>query len=229
MTDTTEPEQEAPVNALIQDVTREDLDSDIEWWFVQYLIELYNEGVVLDAEYNTIPMPLSDPVKHRYIEIMKSKQKAGGTRQMLNANSYKPDFNITFNPQWKDLIYSRFLDGFQFTKQKIPFISYSPSKDACIIELKGDWTKPSELAQTNLKRAWTFDKYQYHIQLIRAPKIFEETFYPQAFLDHPDHIYKVNNAKKKRKKGDSKYPKARTMKQYLDSLEQFRSKPMKSA
>jgi len=60
--------------------------------------------------------------------------------------------------------------------------------------------------------------------MIRVPKIFEETFYPKGFLEDPEHIYKRDNSKRGIKKGDSKYPEAKTIDQYIKEISIYKTK-----
>lgn len=215
--------EEAPDVIDVREATREDVDSNEEWWMVGYLNELIEQGVVEAADKSNIRIPLSYKVRHKYTEIKKTKTKAR-EMHLFKETAYTPDFNIYWNPEWVNVIYMPLMQGERYTDQKIPFLSVEPLSPGTCLEVKGSFTKPDELATTNMKRKWVFQTQQIFVQLIRVPDIFEETFYPKAFLEDPNNIYKKDNKPRGIKKGDSKFPGVKTVEQYVSEISVFKSK-----
>jgi len=192
------------------------LDSWEEWWFVCYLKELKEAGVILDADKNTEPLDLSNPVRHSYTKMMKTKTKAM-VQHLMNPHTYTHDFNIKWNHEWQNKIFSIINSGKQFGKTKPPFLTFSGKFTASMIEVKGGYTKTDELQRTNMKRSWLFDKRQMFVQMVKVPVIFEKTFTPKAYMDYM--VYKRPNKNKGIKPGDSrlKYT-PKTCEEYLALL-----------
>lgn len=219
-----EPQGEAPNTIDVIGITREQVESDEEWWFAMWCQEALKAGLLEVAEKNLNPIQLSFPVRHQYKEIKKTKKKAR-EMSLFNDTVYTNDFNLYFNPEWENVFYMKLMFGERHQDQKkIPFITVTPTLPGTAIEIKADYTKPSELQIVNLKRKWIMQQHQWFIQLVRVPTIFEETFYPKAFLDHPDHIYKRDNKPRGIKKGDSKFPEAKTVDKYIKEISVFKDK-----
>ena len=97
----------------ILDLTRDDYDSDEEFFFAEYLKELIEADIVVEARFNKLSIDLSDPVKHRYSEIMKTKEK-DKTQHLFSEHVYTPDFDIHFNTEYENIFYSRLFAGVRF-------------------------------------------------------------------------------------------------------------------
>jgi len=155
------PEQgEAPKVIDVFTVTREEVDSQEEWWFVLYLRELIEAGIVERADKNHEPIRLSYKVKHRYQEIKKTKTKSREQHLMEEA-FYTPDFNVYFMPDWENVFYHKLNFGMRHTDQKVPFITLDPMLPGTAVEIKADFTKADELQSTNLKRKWVFNNTMF--------------------------------------------------------------------
>ena len=214
-------EEEAPKVIDVREATREDVDSNEEWWMVGYLKELIEQGVAEAADKSQIKIPLSYLVKHRYNEIKKTKSKAR-EQHLFGETIYTPDFNIYWNPEWANVIYMPLMQGERYSDQKIPFLSVEPLSPGTCLEVKGSFTKADELMSTNLRRKWVFQTQQIFIQMIRVPDIFETTFYPKAFLEDPANIYQRDNKPRGIKKGDTKFPNVKKVKQYIKEISVFK-------
>lgn len=193
------------------------LDSWEEWYFVCYLKELINSGIALDADKNERPIVLFRKMTHASTVHMKTKQDVK-FRHLLNGHEYKPDFNINWNPKYKDLFFSLLNSGQHKHKHKIPFISSMGNYHSSIIEVKGGFTQVDQMHKTNMNIKWVYDQAQMYIQLVKVPKIFEETFTPKEYMK--DMVYKVGNKNEGIKKGDSRIKfNARTIEEYMEYLE----------
>lgn len=200
------------------------VDSWEEWWFVCYLKELKEAGVIEDADKNTEPLDLSNPVRHTFTKYLKTKTKVE-LRHLVDPYNYTHDFNIKWNHEWKDKIFSIINAGKQYGKIKCPFLTFSGKYMASMIEVKADFTQADNLWKTNLKRAWLFEMRQMYVQLVKIPKLFQETFTPKAYMDYM--VYKRPNKNKGIKAGDSRLKyKVLTCEEYLDKLESDTIKPV---
>jgi len=187
------------------------LDSWEEWWFVCYLKELKEAGVLLDADKNAEPLGLSSPIRHNFTKMMKTKTKAM-VRHLANPFTYEHDFNIKWNVEWIDKFYTVINVGKQYGKIKAPFITFSGKFDASLVEIKGDYTPAQELWKTNLKIAWLYEMRQMYVQMVRVPKMFKDTFTPEAYVEHMKYVIKS-------KRGQSKLKyKPITCAEYLNKL-----------
>lgn len=210
--ETVEEEVFVSKNIPLEKITRDDCDSDEEWYFTCYLRELKENGVIEDADKNLEELELLErPITHLTTKYMKTKEKPE-VQHLMGTYVYTPDFNINWNRDWRNIFYSMFNRGKQYSKKKVPFLSFSGKFDGSIIEVKGAYTKGTQMYSTNLKRAWLFDKRQIFVQLIKIPDLFELTFTPKEYCD--DMIYKIG-----KNKGDSKIKfETKTCKEYLTIL-----------
>lgn len=209
--------QEESTNISIDNITREDVDSDEELWFCWYLQELKEAGIILDADVNRRAISLSNKVEHTFQRIKKKGLKRE-IEFLMHPHEYTPDFNVQFNMQYRDVFYGVFVMGRKFPAQKIPFLSFSPGQHAAIIEVKPsfDQNNMTRLVRTNLK--WVFDKYGIYIELVKVPEIFKDTFTPQKYIDLMQ--YKI-----KSKEGKSKIKfTVKTISQYKHELDVMRHK-----
>lgn len=200
-------------------ITREQVDSDEELWFTWYCEELIEKGILLAAEINKKPIPLSEPVEHSYMLHMK-KKSLKKTEHLMHGHEYTPDFRMYPNMRYRNVFYSVFVKGEKMPKQKIPFISMNDTEHDVVIEIKPafDRHNMTRLVRTNLK--WVFDKYLMHIQLVKVPEIFEKTFTPKKY------ILLMNS---KRKPGTSKIKfKVKTIDEYVAELDEARNRLTKA-
>lgn len=196
-----EKEQEVEIreeskNISIDNITREDVDSDEELWFCWYLQELKAAEIILDADVNRKPILLSNKVEHTY-SLVRKKDLKRKTEFLMHPHEYTPDFNIQFNMRYRDVFYSLFVIGRKLPGQNIPFLSFSPGHHAAIVEVKPvfDMNNMTRLVRTNLK--WVFDKYGMYIELIKVPDIFKDTFTPQKYIDLMQYQIKSKEGKSK--------------------------------
>ena len=174
------------------------LDSMEEWWFVCYLKELWGEGVVLDFDKNETKIELTPKRVHFSTEIMKKKTKLKEVH-LFQGHSYKPDFNVSWNPEFQDVIYSLIGRGKHYTGHKIPFISCSALYHTNVFEVKADFVKGDEMQKTNMNLKWVLDQFDTYVQMVKIPKIFKETFTPQAYIDANIYVLKSKRGQSKLK------------------------------
>jgi len=210
--------EEEIVNGIDIDLTtRADFDSDEEYYFGEFLKELIDYGVILWANKNLLPIQLSSPIKHKFTRVLATKEKEE-EQHIHREHVYTPDFNIEFNPKYKDVFYSLFGDGRKFKGQNIPFLTNRHDAPAATIELKGSFIKQDEQRAMSLNLKWVFDKWQLNVQLVKVPNIFKDTFTPQAYMD--DMVYKRDNGPRGIKAGDSKLNyKPKTIDEYVEELD----------
>ena len=192
------------------------LESMEEWYLTCYIKEFMEAGVILDADKNVTKIELSEKITHASTEYMKTKTKLK-FRHIFNVAGYTPDFNIQWNPKWKDVIFSLFNSGKHMAKHKVPFISCKSNSHSSIFECKGRFMTSLEITLYSILVKWLYDKYKIYVQVVKVPDLFKDTFTPQAYID--DMIYHRPNSKKGIKPGDSKLKyKPVTCKEYLDSI-----------
>ena len=117
------------INISLEDITRDHCDSDEEWWFTCYLREMKEHGLIEDADKNLTELELLErEITHLTTRFMKTKQKPE-LQHLMGKYVYTPDFNIKWNREWRNVMYSMLNRGKQFTKDKPPFISFSAMCD----------------------------------------------------------------------------------------------------
>ena len=198
------------------------LDSMEEWYFVCYLKELMEAGVVLDADKNEGPIDLLGKTQHVSTEYMATKTKPT-FRHLLHPVHYTPDFNIQWNPEWKDSFFSLLNAGKHKKGHKVPFITCKSNIHSSIIECKGKFMNVTEKSLCSTRIKWVYEKHAMYVQLCVVPNMFKESFTPQAYID--DMKYKRANQNKGIKVGDSrlKYEPV-TCADYLESIKDFAPK-----
>jgi hypothetical protein len=236
MTDEKDEKKEEVINIPLDDLTRDKciimkgnvptinresgLDSMEEYYFTCYLKEMIELGVVLDADKNMKSIVLSEDKKHTSTEILKSKTKIS-PKHLFQPATYTPDFNIRWNPEYKDVVFSLLNTGMHLKGYRPPFISSNQSYHSSVIELKGGFTNKNEVATLSLYLKWVFDKWAMYIQMVRVPNIFRDTFTPKEYMD--DMVYHRPNSKKKIKPGDSKLKyKPKTAQEWFDEIKDLK-------
>jgi hypothetical protein len=174
------------------------LDSMEEWWFVCYLKELWGEGVILDFDKNEEKIELTSKRVHFSTEIMKTKTKLKEVH-LFNGHSYKPDFNVKWNPEYQDVIYSLIGRGKHYTGNKMPFLTCNGMYHTSVFEVKADFTKGDEMQKTNMNLKWVFDRFDTYVQMVKIPKLFKETFTPKGFMDANIYVLKSKRGQSKLK------------------------------
>lgn len=192
------------------------LDSMEEYYFACYLRELIEIGVATDADKNLRSIDLFDERQHISTEIMKTKTKFS-PKHLFQGHSYTPDFNIMWEPKYKDVVFSLLNSGMHLSKHRPPFISSSQAYHSSVIEIKGGFIQQDKRRELSLNLKWVFDKWAMYVQTVKVPDIFKTTFTPQEYIE--DMIYYRPNSKKGVKPGDSKIKfKVKTSAEWFDEI-----------
>lgn len=148
-----------------------EFDSKEEIYFYWWLKELEEIGVITNIKKaNTIR--LEEPLiscKHELLPAI--DYTADYYFEVIKDSDYFQDFNyITISPKArkkKALIYQ---------------IEKSTGKKVCIVEVKADFDNRDKTREVNIKRKWIYSRFNIFVELVKVPKIFEQTFLPKRFL-----------------------------------------------
>jgi len=161
-------------NKYLEDYKIEVYDSLEEVYFIWYLQELYDAHFINKVTYHNNSFKLSDGLWVHTSEKLKTKIKER-RMQILKPHEYSHDFNIHWNPNAFGFLTNIF--GSAIHAPLIPFwnkISY--------IEVKADYDRNNMTRLFRINQKWVWEKYHRHIQLVKLPSLFKNTFTPERYL-----------------------------------------------
>lgn len=133
--------------------------------FAAWLQELKEIGLVVSFTYEPVSFPLYEGFSTPH------GKKKGRVRSTI---SYTPDFEV---------IWSELAIGLLTYKPGDPIKHFlvTPDCHKTFVEIKGSF-KQNWDRDTVTKIAWCHDKYDINITLVKPPKLFDQTFYPEYYF-----------------------------------------------
>lgn len=153
-------------------------DSDLEYYFAAWLDELKHHGYIISFDKCKEPFILSDDKEHYYYE--KKKEKTYQRKEtIIRSCSYTPDFWACFSPKGYRKLFTSTEDEKRIGNL---FICQAGSHCyKCYFEVKPnvDWNNKTTLFKYLQK--WLYQDKNIFVNLVRVPKIFENTFFPEKY------------------------------------------------
>jgi len=195
-----------------------------EWYIYQYLLELKENNIVKEINFQPKPFKLFEGLEKRFYKIKQLKTKVSKqyyTKQyLINPHIYTPDFKIIWNvnKNSRDFIQSVNLTGIN---TKIPFLVLPILNNEnqkiiaeSYLEVKGSFDR------NNMTRMFSdhiqpliWNKYQIYIQLVKPIDLFKQTFIPEKIK----HSFYYSKTGKWGKVGDKKFKwQYRTFKEFIN-------------
>ena len=160
---------------------RNEVQSDMEWYFTWWLDELVEAGIVNDYFYESNTFSLSKAKTYPHLVVMKTKTKLV-EKSLLEEHVYTPDFLIEWNESNLNKFFRIIHDDTCSTK--CPFFAIRSSKDGKVytfIEVKGDFDKNNMTRLFRITQKWLYDKYNLYVELLKIPSLFKRTFVPDRY------------------------------------------------
>lgn len=181
--------------------TREQMDSNEEFYSMWYFNELLAHGILLEAEFHPQAFELSNPVYNYYIEeklVRKKVVKKTVFRESMKAHVYTADWRLVWNPlanldkfvvRYDEKLVRGAIGCFQAKMIDGKLISY--------IDIKGGAINPymnSTAATFGLNQKWVYSKLNIFVQKVIpiythkvkmkqvSTGLFVTTFTPNRYL-----------------------------------------------
>lgn len=156
------------------------LDSLEEWQVYNWVLELYNLGVILEYEYQPEEFQLSP--KYQFVPAFnnpKNKEKS-----LLQSHEYTADFKLVFDVKFGEVLSAYF---------KISKNMVSGKKIIIYIDIKGTF-QPNGGARTfSINQKLVFEKYGIYVQKVVPKDMFKILGIPlrclKGYKGKPSRIY----------------------------------------
>ncbi|MCP4255013.1 MAG: hypothetical protein GY775_16725 [Candidatus Scalindua sp.] len=165
-----------------------------------YFEELKEAGFIKKIEYQPAPIILFNKVEVPIHKQLKTKVKIV-PKTLLAERLYTLDFIIHWND--RNPLHEPISDDYY--NDKLPVFFSDMNKTYIEIKAIRDLQNTTRFFNSRTQ-PWIWEKFNIFINLIKVPKIFEETFIPKAILH--DFYYKRDvkiKGKLKARKGDPKF------------------------
>lgn len=163
-------------------MSREDVESDGEWYYSWYLDELKEIGIINRYLYESNTFTLSKAKTYPIKRVMKTKVKIDQL-SLLQEHVYSPDFLIEWNEKYLNKFF-RIINDEECTA-KCPFFAIRSTKDNkpyTFIECKPIFDQNSMQRLFRVNQKWLYDKYNLYVQLCIIPNFFNSTFTPGKYF-----------------------------------------------
>lgn len=159
-------------------------DSKEEVYFLWYLKELINKGLVKDYIYQPKTFPLSEKAVSARAVQLKTKIKKTESA-LLPAHGYSADFFINWNISARYKLFachseenSRLIGDYPFIANKRGESSYYS-----VIEVKPSFDQNNMTRLFAINQKWVYSKYGIYVQkIIPHPRKVEKSFLPASSL-----------------------------------------------
>lgn len=191
-------------------------DSKEEYWIYLYLLELKEEGYILDIICQPDSFKLYEGLPKKFFRLKQLKTKVSKKytqrKNLINPHEYTADFRV----YWDFIKATKFIHEVTDDEKNldIPFIVNEFYDAISNIEVKGSFDRNNATRLfTSRTQPWVWQKFGVYVQLIKPLELFKETFIPKAIL--PDFYYKKTG--KWGLKGSKKYKwEYKTLKEYIN-------------
>ena len=164
------------------DVPENSLKSDEEKWFLWYCEELHKEGIVEEVT-RAETINLSEPIYNIY-----QRKKSNGTRSVMLAQIYTPDFKIVWGNKTPLKLACEFGTENRPAEYALPqFFYHVDDRDRRVstVEVKGSYIEGMESRHYSTMAKWVFQKTSVVINRIKVGNstgtVFHRTFTPERF------------------------------------------------
>lgn len=183
------------------DYTREQMDSNEEYYSLWYINELIRHNILTEVEYHPQAFQLSDSVYNYYNE---SKTKKGKTstipvfREVMKAHIYTADWKLVWNTNENiDRFVTRYDEKLKGKVSRFFMAKMIGSKLTSYIDIKGASVNPrmsSSSTTFSLNQKWVYSKYGIYVQKVipisnttkamrtTSSGLFVSTFTPARYL-----------------------------------------------
>jgi hypothetical protein len=193
-------------------MTREDVASQEELYYIWYLEELLEAGYIQSFKYQPKPFILSDVITFEWDKKLKTKTKVQ-TKVLMQGHEYQADFLIFWTEKALNLFFTSSesrsdLKAHPYIAEKGKYFYRS------IIDVKGTFNQNDAWRRFSIEQKWVWQRYHVFVQKIIPEKIFKETFTPEKYLacNKVDKPRKIN------------YKPVRSLKEFVQSTNlDFRS------
>ncbi|KKN88730.1 hypothetical protein LCGC14_0246210 [marine sediment metagenome] len=176
-------------------IPRNRFDSDEEWYFSWYLDDLKEAGFISDYQYPGKTFALSEKVRKKYDEVLKTKIKRVD-RELLRSHTYTCDFLIW----WESRAYKTLFTTLKIVDSRYKYIPFTANIEVprhyevnpspvrmSYIDVKPEVARrfTGKLASFHtfpIDQKWVMKKYNIYVQKIAVPKVFKQTFTPSRYL-----------------------------------------------
>ena len=157
-------------------MTRDDFQSDEEWYFYHWLLELEARSLVLEIEYEPPSFQLTPKIEKTWNKKLKTKTK----QLTFTKNSeliYTTDFKVKWNLSKSNGILT-YNSTDSYTKRPTFYVGDS---DISYFEVKPNYDKNNMTRAASHKVAWVTYLYNVNIDIVKPYKLFEKTFTPVEY------------------------------------------------
>lgn len=146
-------------------------DSKEEIYFYWWLAELKEKGYIKNITKAATVM-LEYPLVSCGHELLPGiEYTADYYFEIIKDSDYFQDINsIRISPKARK------------NKALIYQIDKATGKKVCIVEVKGNFDNRDKTREVNIKRKWVHSKFDIFVELVKIPKLFEQTFLPRRYL-----------------------------------------------
>lgn len=157
-------------------------DSNEELVFSWYLNELKDRNIVDNWIYQPNSFILSYPFERTVKKVLKTSEKYV-KKAFLRGHTYKADFAITWNKEFKDKIFFT-LHGNNEGKN-IYFVANTSKIDENIhytlVDVKGTYNQQDAWRRFSIEQKWIFTMYGLYVQKVIPDELFKKTFTPARY------------------------------------------------
>ena len=148
------------------------------WW----LEEMKETGYVLDYSYESVEIPLCDPLRINYTKhYLTKKNKIPKTKpsekNLLQGHVYTPDFTVRFTSELFNVLYGNL-------KEHLPretlFYTFRRFGNPIYLEVKALQDRQNTLREFKINQKW-MATIGVFVNLFQPEKMFEKTFTPKRY------------------------------------------------
>jgi len=166
----------------METTSRNNFQSDVEWYFSWWLSDLQKEGVINNWYYESNSFTLSESCTYPVLKKMKTKEKIV-LHELIKDHIYTPDFLVEWNEECNGKVW-RLIEDITCEKKAKYFAvrSQKNNKPYTFFEVKGDFDKNNMTRLFTLNQKWLYSKYGVYVTLAKIPTLFKQTFVPERYF-----------------------------------------------
>lgn len=162
--------------------TNDEYDSLDEIYFAWYLHNLHEAKIVLKWVHHKKNVELIEPVKHFYLEQLKTKTKLK-TKTLLSNLSYTGDFSILWNKSAKGIFYNNICTDPEKAEVINPKLYFLANHiDITHVDVKNPFNFKNMRKRFSILQKIIYTIRGQYVQTVEVKALFSQTFVPVRYL-----------------------------------------------
>lgn len=147
------------------------IDSMEEWQVYNWVLELYEMGVLINYIYQPSEFQLTDKVT--YVPYFNNPKKKA--RSLLQSHEYTADFVLMFKLEWGEKLS-------EFFKISENMINFKDNMIVIYIDIKGAFQRNGGARTFSINQKEVYDKYKIYVQKVVPAELFKTLGVPMRCL-----------------------------------------------